>query len=237
MRPLSASQLVSVWERGQAEQPAERALLLLAVAFPDKEPEELARLSVGRRDACLLTLRESALGGRLASLVSCIRCGERLEMTLDVAQIRAQGPDIEATGALSLEAGGLEVQFRLPDTTDLIAMRDASSAEQARRILLERCVLSAPADLPDDAITRISDAMEQADPQANVEFAFECPRCGYGWRAIFDIATFFWSELEAAAQRLLREVHALASAYHWREAEILAMSPVRRQFYLDMVTG
>jgi hypothetical protein len=33
----------------------------------------------------------------------------------------------------------------------------------------------------------------------------------------------------------LREVHTLAWAYGWREADILAMSPARRQFYIELV--
>ncbi|HEX2516118.1 MAG TPA: phage baseplate protein, partial [Chloroflexota bacterium] len=37
------------------------------------------------------------------------------------------------------------------------------------------------------------------------------------------------------ARRLLREVHTLARAYGWREAEILALPGRRRQTYLDLV--
>jgi hypothetical protein len=47
--------------------------------------------------------------------------------------------------------------------------------------------------------------------------------------------TFFWKEIAAHAKRLLREVHILAAAYKWREADILAMNPNRRQYYLEMV--
>jgi hypothetical protein len=53
---------------------------------------------------------------------------------------------------------------------------------------------------------------------------------------LFDIVSFFWTELSAQAKRLLREVHTLARGYGWREADILAMSARRRQLYLDLVT-
>jgi hypothetical protein len=33
---------------------------------------------------------------------------------------------------------------------------------------------------------------------------------------------------------MLYDVHALASAYGWREADVLAMSPMRRQVYLEL---
>jgi hypothetical protein len=37
------------------------------------------------------------------------------------------------------------------------------------------------------------------------------------------------------AKAYLNEVHMLAWAYGWREADILAMSSARRQFYLERV--
>lgn len=79
--------------------------------------------------------------------------------------------------------------------------------------------------------------MARADPQADVRLAIACPSCGHQWQGIFDIVTFFWSEIESWASRILHEVHLLALAYGWHEREILALSPRRRQFYLDMVGG
>jgi hypothetical protein len=52
---------------------------------------------------------------------------------------------------------------------------------------------------------------------------------------VFDIISFFWTELDSLARRLLQDVHVLAKAYSWREADILSMSATRRQFYLEMV--
>ena len=42
--------------------------------------------------------------------------------------------------------------------------------------------------------------------------------------------------LDVAAGRLMRDIHLLASAYGWTEAEVLSLSAWRRQAYLDMVT-
>jgi hypothetical protein len=47
--------------------------------------------------------------------------------------------------------------------------------------------------------------------------------------------SFFWQELDDWADRVLRDVHELASAYGWPENEILALSPRRRQCYLDLI--
>ena len=50
-----------------------------------------------------------------------------------------------------------------------------------------------------------------------------------------DIGEFFWRELTVQAKRLLREVHLLARGYGWREADVLALHPRRRQAYLDLL--
>ena len=62
MQPLSASELLRVWEEGQGEPPYRQALLLLAAACPEESPEEILSLSIGSRDSRLLTLREWTFG-------------------------------------------------------------------------------------------------------------------------------------------------------------------------------
>lgn len=79
-------------------------------------------------------------------------------------------------------------------------------------------------------------ANAQAAPdQRQKESSLTCPSCNHGWHALFDIVSFFWSEIQSWASRIMREVHLLASAYGWRETDILAMSPLRRRLYLEMV--
>jgi hypothetical protein len=62
-----------------------------------------------------------------------------------------------------------------------------------------------------------------------------CPDCGHDWQSVFDIASFFWTEISVQARRLLQDVATLARAYGWREADILEMSSARRAFYLEVV--
>ncbi len=80
-------------------------------------------------------------------------------------------------------------------------------------------------------------AMERADPRSAIELALACPACGAQWSTPFDIASFLGGEISIAAERLARDVHDLARAYGWREADIVAMSPWRRQLYLDLVNA
>ena len=90
--------------------------------------------------------------------------------------------------------------------------------------------------MPETAIAALAEYMTQYDPQADVQLNLSCPACSQSWAVMFDVVSFFWSEICVQAKRLLREVHTLARAYGWREVDILGMSTARRQFYLEMVT-
>lgn len=245
MRPLSTAELLSVWERGQARPPVERALALLAAACPEETPDALARLSIGRRDALLMTLREWTFGPRLVSLATCPDCGERLELDMAVADLRvpSTGPALER---LEMTVDGYEVSLRLPDSRDLAMIAGETAGETdlpaLRQRLLGRCLLAVrhlgeEASLPETLAAAAVARLAEADPQADVQLALSCPGCGCSWLAAFDIVTFFWREIEAWAARILREIHALALAYGWSEVEILSLSPQRRQVYLQMVSG
>lgn len=241
MRPLSTSELLSVWERGQARPPVERALALLSAACPEETPDALARLSIGRRDTLLMTLREWTFGPHLVSLAACPDCGERLELEMAVADLRvpSTGP---APERLEMTADGYEVSLRLPDSQDLATITGETDLPTLRQRLLGRCLLAVrhlgeDAPLPEVLEEAAMARLAEADPQADVQLALSCPDCGCSWLAAFDIATFLWREIEAWAARILREIHALARAYGWSEAEILSLSPQRRQIYLQMVGG
>jgi hypothetical protein len=108
--------------------------------------------------------------------------------------------------------------------------------------LVQRCVLEsrqaeevAVTDLPESVVAALVARMAACDPQAEVNLTFTCPECAHEWGALFDIVTFLWAKISAQARRLLGEVHTLARAYGWAEAEILALSPARRHAYLAMV--
>jgi len=242
MRGLEATELLGVWERGLAQPPTQRAITMLASAFPEVEPGALARLSVGQRDARLLTLRESTFGPRLAGTVSCPECAQRLEMVFNIDDIRVADPAHESAENLTLSVAGHDLEFRLPNSVDLAAIAGEPDESVARRALLGRCLVSARkgdaqmaiGDLSEPALAAVVERMAQADPQANLELDLSCPACHWRWKALFDIAAFYWTELNAWAQRLMHEVHVLATAYGWREADIVAMHPTRRRFYLEM---
>lgn len=242
MRSLSAQQILQVWEIGQRQHPLDRAMTLLSLAFPDRSLEELSRLSIGQRDACLLTLRELTFGPQLESLAVCPHCGEPLEFTLNVGDIRVNElPPSEAEFDLMLE--GFHLRFGTPNSQDLAAIAHAPDLETAQTQLAQRCLRQATQDgqpvdiatLPAPVLTQLANQLATYDPQAEIWLTLCCPVCDRTWQQLFDIVSFFWAELSTQAQRLLGEVHTLARAYGWREADILSMSSWRRRIYLEKV--
>lgn len=242
VRALSPSELLDLRDYGPVRSPVQRALLLLTAACPGTSPETLADLSIGRRDALLLTLRELMFGPLLECLAICAGCGEQLELAFNTAGIRAN--NTEPAESLLVDSGDYQVRARLPDSHDLVSL-PAESATDARRSLFERCVVHAvrqgnpvpPSDLPEEVVAAVAARMSQVDPLADVRIELTCPACAHVWLETFDIVSFLWSEINAGADRLLRDVNDLALAYGWREADILAMSPLRRQRYLEMIGG
>ncbi len=242
MRALSASELIRVWEQGHGEPSYRRALLLMAAACPGQSPDELAKLSIGRRDARLLTLREWTFGPRMTCVTACPVCGDRLEINMDVADIRVAVPEPKGD-EFQLTLDNYQVDFHLPSTVELSSASSSAEKENMRSALIRRCIRSvrrhdeeiAADQLPARVVEAVVARMAEQDPQADTHLALTCPGCSHRWNALFDIVSFFWSEIQAWAVRILREVHILASAYGWREGDILAMSPLRRWSYLSMV--
>lgn len=243
MRPLTADDLIRVWELGYRQDSAERAVTLLAVAFPEKSCDELRHLSLGQRNAHLLRVRQRLFGSELHAFSECPSCGERLEFALNVDALRDAGPAPTTGTQFDLKTEGYAVRFRLLDTDDLRAAAAAANVDAARKALLERCVLRSRyvdeivtvAELPESVIEQLATRLAECDPQAEALIDLACPVCEFRSNMPFDVALFCYTEISAQAQLLLRAVHRLARAYAWRESDILAMSTQRRLYYLEML--
>ncbi|MGB3652117.1 MAG: phage baseplate protein, partial [Rivularia sp. (in: cyanobacteria)] len=215
MHPLSAHQILRIWEIGQNQHPLDRALTLLAFACPEIPPPQLASLSIGQRDAYLLTLREITFGQKINGLAECPNCSDRLEFDLNISDIRVaeiSSPKVEIYKLLS---EGVELQFRLPNSEDLAAIVGYKDVKIANSLLIQRCILQATSsgnsltynDLSTVIINQLVGQMAQCDPQAEILLNLSCPACKHSWQLLFDIVSFFWTELTARAKRLLQEVH------------------------------
>ncbi|GAU64952.1 hypothetical protein SSP35_01_02890 [Streptomyces sp. NBRC 110611] len=145
-------------------------------------------------------------------------------------------------------AAVVEAEERKKEELAAVAEQAAGAQDAARRRLGARCALSAVRDdgrevlgeedlarlLPEPVLKRFAEAAEEADPAAELALNIACPECGAATPAELDIAAYLWTELDAWARDVLLDVHLLASAYGWSEPEILALSPLRRRYYLEL---
>lgn len=245
MTNTRAVDLLATWEAGLAQEPSGRALLLHRAARPDAGGETLSALPVGEREADLFTLRRALFGERMQVRLACHACGEDMEFDLDAGELARSASTPADTSAessvrvLRVAEDGWQIEFRVPSVADLTA---AARHPDPRRALLERCLVSAVRDgadvpagsLPEAVQRRLAAAAQEADPVADVTLNVNCPECAAATRAELDIASYLWTELDAWARDMLLDVHLLATAYGWSEPEILALSPLRRRYYLEL---
>ncbi|SOD63440.1 hypothetical protein SAMN06297387_110172 [Streptomyces zhaozhouensis] len=200
---------------------------------------------VGARERDLYALRAALFGATMRVVTECGACGEVVEFDLDALQLSTPPQPSRAPARVAHD--GWELEYRVPTVADLGAVADtAADAAEARRLLAARCVTAAwrdgeprpveelPEPLPEPLVRRLAEAAERADPGADLTLKITCPECGATTPAALDIASHLWTELDSWARDLLLDVHLLALAYGWSESSILALSPLRRRYYLEL---
>lgn len=243
MNAPSAEDLLRVWEESHRAHPIRRALALLEVASPDIGGGGWAVVPVGQRDVRLVELYETLFGRQLQTVTRCPRCSERLESSFATRDIHVQPVATSAKETLRLRARRYSIEYRLPNSEDLLWVGAMDDADEASMELLRRCVIGAKIagkdrgveHLSAEVVERLTDEMAKQDPVADVQVQLSCPACRHVWSACFDIVSYFWSELNDWAQRILADVNVLARVYGWSEREILNLSPTRRRHYLELV--
>ncbi|MGW5472328.1 T4 family baseplate hub assembly chaperone [Streptomyces chartreusis] len=238
---MTPADVLHVWERAVGGSHPARAFALLRLARPADHPDDLVRLSPGRRDAALMDLRARLFGDRVEAVAQCGACGTELELDFRLGDVRAAADPAEPE--TEVRGHGHVVRFRLPDSEDLLAALHPGDAGVTRTGLLRRCVLQArrgrrslaAEELPDAVVEVVEARMAELDPQADVRIVAGCPDCGQDTEVLFDIAAHLWDEVHTWCRRTLWDVHLLASSYAWSESDVLAMSPARRHFYLEAV--
>jgi len=240
MQGLTAKEILSLWEAGQYQTPAERALTLLLAFCPRSPRAELERMSVGKRDELLLTFRELLFGSQFMATTTCPHCRLLLDLGFTAAEVRTEMPNGQVE-SFAVTVGEYQFNCRLPDSHDLLAVRHGRNTQEIAAALFARCVRHPNGDeverqsLPEAVTDAVVAEIARRDPQGDIRFDLVCPDCSHQWEAIFDIVSFAWNEISAWAGRLLRQVHALARAYGWSETEILALSSFRREMYLELL--
>ncbi len=244
MDGLSPQQILGIWEDGQSQSLVDRAVTMIAAACPDMTRHDVAELDIARRDALLFDLRKRLFGDTLRCFSECRQCSAGIEFSFTTGEIEGPGGGPGGNmneGVRELSDGDVKIRFRLPNSTDL-ALAARHDDATARTLIVERCVMEVACggtllsdfELTEEAFEKMVLRMAEWAPLSDIVMDLTCPTCGYRYQAPLDIGSFLWAEIASEARRLLYEVHTLAGAYGWREADILDMSPLRRRLYMEM---
>ena len=242
---LSPAQILDVADAGAGTDPVGRGSVLLAVTHPEWEAEHVSGLVLGERESLLLEIRRATFGDMLGARTVCPACGAGLAVEVPAAWLRREGNPAGSVPSFELKAGPFALTIRPPDGTVLARAAAEPDVDSSRLALLAGCIVGVvgPAgalelsELPPDVIAAAGEAIVERDPRSEITVALTCISCGHDWAAVFDAGLFLWEELAAMSIRLVDDVDVLARAYHWSEAEILAMSSSRRRRYVERVTG
>ena len=240
-------------QRQHTAQPFGRSLRDLQIDLRDGDrPGTVSRLLAGLPDLAEAADPEAATAGwavdaRLQGLLAIARAtgtppawqtccparGSALALALDPGAFVAapRGGPVAWTAP-----DGTAVTSRLPSGADLAAWRrgGGDAAALAGRLVESLDDAPPPAGwtLPEDWLGPAESALADADPLTVLQLAVACPDCRQESAIAFDLEGWLIGQLAAVQAGLLDEVHRLASAYHWSEAEIAALPPWRRRAYL-----
>ena len=257
LRPLSGREELHLLESSGSLAPASIASALLSRcvtalgASKEVTLEGLRGLTVGDWDALLLHLCEAFEGDHLPVVLRCPKaeCAELLDLDLRIRDLLVPPyasaiPSYERT--FSEDGSTYRVQFRLVQGGDLeaVATLDQPDIDSASELLLRRSIVSVdgegngravPESLPSIVRRELPATLAALDPQADLALSLTCPACGSRFRSLFDPAAYLRRDITGQASAFFREVHLLASWYHWAEADILNMVRSRRRRYADQI--
>ncbi|MGW8374953.1 hypothetical protein [Streptomyces sp. ODS28] len=214
-------------------------------------PPEVARgLLVADRHYLLLQLRRASFGDHVRAQLVCPwpDCGERISLDFSLGDVPVEEASERAPlHALTLEDGGTEVCFRLPDGGDQEALSGELERNEGAALtaLLARCVTRlGPHEPPGEervaGLTAreryaIEERMRELAPSVGQTMEAPCAECGRTVVAPFDIQRFFFGELRTDGELLYEEVHYLAFHYHWGEQEIMSLTRDKRRRYIEVL--
>ena len=235
MRPLSAAVLMEAWDAPAPEGVHVRLERLLSVAL---DGADISGDTLGRRNQRLIALRRSL--GMLRPIEAKGRCGCGVDNEVIIPADAIEAAPTPPTGAVvSVEVDGRTLLARLPTMADLASVASMTDPAAAGAALVRRCLDPANDDAvnSETVLLALGSAFEAVDPAADIRLAVTCAGCGEPLRVAVDLANFIGRDVAAQLAGLTGEIDALARAYGWSEADILALPPVRRRRYVAMVRG
>jgi hypothetical protein len=201
-------------------------------------PLDWSRLPATDLDAAALMIRRSWIGDAIRTDATCPGpgCREQIDVSFGITDYiehhrprRPRGvtraPD-EGWFALA----GATVRFRIPTVADLLA---AAAGDRPADTLSGRCI-DAP-EISRALARRLDRALSALAPNLDDLLGGTCPACGHDVTMRFDPLAYTLTELRNVFSSIHWETHALAGAYRWPEAAILALPRGRRRRYASII--
>ncbi|MGC0334606.1 hypothetical protein RKD23_007596 [Streptomyces sp. SAI-170] len=227
----SAENVVRLWPLTRRRPAGDRVVgLLVALDGP-----AALRYPLGTRNQRLLAVHQAWVRRPVDGHVLCPSCGTDNEFVLPVRAV-AELPTAEADAVARLQAGGVELTFRLPVLADLTATAGRPPAGSLYALACDTCLDSRAPRLDADDLDRLADAWEALDPAGSLRVDLTCAGCGRELAADADPADFVARDLDLLVDELMREIDVIAGGYGWSEEAILAMPAPRRRRYVELIT-
>jgi hypothetical protein len=196
-------------------------------------PAAVAGFAVADRQYLMRKLTATLGRAQERITVRCTACGEPFDIAVNHAGLPVkEAGDGYPFACVETSAG--RYRFRVPAGGDQQAIAAIEDEARAIGVLVMRCLtLEGPA--PEFAaadVAAIEAAIEKVAPEAATAVQSACPEC----HAAQNVNVDPYVALSAcSADRLLEEIHLLASTYHWSESEILSLPLARRRRYLRLI--
>ena len=238
----SAADVIRAWELGKDRVSWYRAMLMLAPTYPDLPFDDLAEMSIGERNRNLFELRSRLFGDTLHAQVKCPECATIVEFDLEISDVLNMTSGVTFTEEYEAVLEPFVITYRLPNSADLQAMDNVGTKGLNSPDYIRNCLKKVQnrngetvlENVPEKVIRMVKELISEKSELAELNLDIACSECKHEWLSNFDIVEFLWNEFTLQAKQLLNQVHTLASRYCWREADILAMSAVRRSYYLQL---
>lgn len=214
------------------------AAIGLIDALGEPDAIDAADLATPDRDRVIAGLLEATNGPLIESTLTCRQCGESFELSFDLPELVRYRTGEQSAGTPGTPIGGTTpgrwvidgIEFRFPTARDeRIARRTSCPAATLR----DRCI---SVDGPSEAqLSMVEAEMARIAPLLSAEIGGACPDCGEAHAVTFDVQRYTLALIRLGRDRLLGDVHLIASTYGWSRAEILTLDRDERNHYVELI--
>ncbi len=186
-------------------------------------PDDLGALPVIDAELMLAHFCVATFGDTIGHNVTCRSCAKTYGVEFSLATY---------AGLLAAEiAPHRQPTFRghplrLP-SRDMIRLTPPSARD------LARAVWQKPGSLTAEDVQALEAHLEKACPVLQEDIASTCPACATTQSFHFVLRDWVAMKLRTRLKQVMTQVHLLASAYHWRPADIFGLSRANRMALID----